>query len=114
MSTYSDSKEEGVYFSIDNVPYLIQHHLQANDKLLLITPHDTIIYHTDILIKHLLSRYANADEESIPHSEMTLHESNSGMDTKIEFSSITLNSSTDTVRVNAITGKIFMRFKNGK
>lgn len=107
----SNMEDQDTEFSIDDKSYTIRHSLRASNKLFLITPYDSITYNTDALIKTLTARHKNSEGESIPLAEMTLLGSDKNMDTKIEFSAITLDSPKDSSHVTYMDGRIFIRLK---
>ncbi|MCK4661487.1 MAG: DUF4153 domain-containing protein [Bacteroidales bacterium] len=106
-----DRKNAISSFTIDSIKYTIEYIPEINNGFMLISVHDTINFKFNSLINKLENEYGNNNEPNIQKNKMTLNESSSIFDLKVEIDSINIHNVNDSLKIKSIEGGLFFRKK---
>jgi hypothetical protein len=108
--TFANSYYKNDTLQVEGIPYLLNVPTEDHQKLSLISDKDTLEFDTDQLIKRLIARYGE-HYANVPEKEMTLSGNSDRFDAKLELHTISVHSENDSVKINSITGNIFIRLR---
>ena len=86
--------------------------LQPSDSLLLVNQNDSVLFKFDKLMETLISKHGHDYQDDIPLSDMSLFETTKKLSLKIEIHSISLSGKKDSLKINDLSGKLFVKINH--
>ena len=109
--SYDRSDKNISNFTIDSVEYHLDYFYKPTVKLSLKSKTDTIDFDLEDLANKLKKEYGNHPEAVLPVSKMQMMRSGKLFEIKIEFHSIEMEKEKDGLRLNNLSGDLFIKKK---
>jgi hypothetical protein len=98
-------------FTIDSVEYDLNYSHKPTVRLSLTSKTDTVYFELEDLANKLKTEYGNNPETSLPVAKMQLMKAGKLFEIKIEFNSIKIEEEKEGLKINNLSGNIFLKKK---
>jgi hypothetical protein len=110
VNSQYENPQSSVY-AIGPMKYTFLYPTPDSNKLLLISPTDSMKFDTDELLKRLTVKYGADYDEEIPIDEMSVDVESKRLAARLQINRLSIEARSDTFRVNYVTGIILLKMK---